>query len=194
MNEADYGQTDLAMNRGMNAGDEQLLVKFYPWSAKNHQKSEEQGRPVFETVNYISIRVAGNRDSQIERPMREKDKQRFPVHYERYMARENQEIVEGTPLTEWAGISQAQIEELKYMNVMTVEQLVSMSDTNAQKMRNIYATKDKAKRYLESAKEGLASEALAEQKAINADLLERLSALESNEPAKRGRPKKITEE
>jgi len=177
------------------------LVKFYTFAHHNHPKSKEAGRPIYEDIPYIKIMAPGNRDSVVERPARETDKHRFPQHWKNFQARENQDIVEGTPLSEWPAIQGSQVEELKFMHVVTLEQLVSMSDANAQNIRGIYALKEKAQRYLNSAKEGLASEALAEQRSINAELLERLKALESNleiakhyapekAASKRGRPKK----
>tara|TARA_R110000744_G_scaffold244685_2_gene361514 strand:- start:2691 stop:3299 length:609 start_codon:yes stop_codon:yes gene_type:complete len=194
LNEADYGQTDLAMNRGSNAGDETLVVKFYTFARHSLPKSKEAGRPIYEDVPYIKIMSPGNRDSVVERPAREADKHRFPQHWRNFQARENQEVVEGTPLSEWPAIQVSQVEELKFMHVLTLEQLVAMSDVNAQNIRGVYALKEKAQKYLDNAKEGLASEALAEQRDINAELLERLKALEDNAPekpsSKRGRPKK----
>jgi hypothetical protein len=194
LNEADYGQTDLAMNRGSNAGDETLAVKFYTFARHSLPKSKEAGRPIYEDVPYIKIMSPGNRDSIVERPAREADKYRFPQHWRNFQARESQDVVEGTPLSEWPAIQGSQVEELKFMHVLTLEQLVAMSDVNAQNIRGVYALKEKAQAYLDNAKEGLASEALIEQRAINAELLERLKALEDNAPekssSKRGRPKK----
>jgi len=57
--------------------------------------------------------------------------------------------------------------------------------------------KEKAAKFIENAKLGATAEALAEMKAENASLLERLEALEAGEPApkkKRGRPAKNVEE
>ena len=56
LNEADYGQTDLAMNRGSNAGDETLVVKFYTFARHSLPKSKEAGRPIYETsIDFLNI-------------------------------------------------------------------------------------------------------------------------------------------
>jgi hypothetical protein len=194
--EADYGATDQAMNRGSNAGDETLLVKFYIRAHQNQLKSKEAGRPIWEDTPFISIMSPGSRESSVDRRVRDKDKHRFPQHWKNFQARESQEIMEGTPLSEWAGIQGSQVEELKFLNVQTIEQLVSMSDVNAQNIRGIYALKDKAKAYLASATDGLAADALKKQLDINASLMERLKVLEDSivsasiDAPKRGRPKK----
>ena len=106
---------------------------------------------------------------------------------------------EGTALSEWAGVNAAQVEEFKYFNITTVQELVSVNDTNAKNIRGFYALRKKAEAYLKSAEEGLAIEALKEQRDINAELLARLKMLEENAiaPKQRGRPKKaekLTEE
>ena len=80
-----------------------------------------------------------------------------------------------------------------------MQELVSISDTNAKNIRGFYALKKKAEAYLKSAEEGLAIDALEEQRAINAELLARLKMLEEHAvaPKQRGRPKKaekLTEE
>ena len=194
MIEADYGATEQAMNQ--NSLDETLLVKFYIRPYQNQQKSKEAGREIWEDVTFISIKVPGDRDSEVDRPLREGDKNRFPRHWQQFQIRESQEIMEGTPLSEWAGIQGSQVAELKFLNVVTLEQLIAMSDTNAQNIRGIYALKEKATAFLKNAEEGLAVEALEEQKKINAELLARLKVLESNleqspeDLPKRGRPKK----
>lgn len=194
LNEAMHDTTDLAMNNGRNHGDENLLVKFLTRPKQNQTKSKDAGRPIYEEVAYIQIMQPGNKDSIKLAPATERDKQRFPEHYRKYLAREDQDKTEGTLLSEWAGITRSQVEEFKYMNILTVEQLANVSDSNGQGIMGIGFLKEKALKFMEQAKDGVLSEALEEQRAINAKLLARLDALENDEaPKKRGRPKKVEE-
>ena len=193
--EADYGATDQAMNRNAQAGDETLLVKFENQAKTNEAKSKEAGLPIQEMVTFISIKFPGQRNQAIYREVRPKDKLRFPRHWEAFNQRETLPQAEGTALSEWAGVNAAQVEEFKYFHITTVQELVSVNDTNAKNIRGFYALKEKAQAYLKSAEEGLAIEALEEQRTINAELLARLKTLEENlekkeKPSKRGRPKK----
>ena len=193
--EADYGATDQAMNRNAQAGDETALVKFKNEPQLNEVKSKEAGLPIQEMVTFISIKFPGQRNQAIYREVRPKDKLRFPRHWEAFNQRETMPQAEGTALSEWAGVNAAQVEEFKYFHITTVQELVSVNDTNAKNIRGFYALKEKAQAYLKSAEEGLAIEALEEQRTINAELLARLKALEEDlekkeKPSKRGRPKK----
>ena len=190
--EADYGATDQAMNRNSEAGDETLLVRFENEVKTNAAKSKEAGLPIQEMVTFISIISPGQRNEQVYRQVRPKDKLRFPRHWEAFNRRESLPQAEGTALSEWAGVNAAQVEEFKYFHITTVQELVSISDTNAKNIRGFYALKKKAEAYLKSAEEGLAIDALEEQRAINAELLARLKMLEEHAvaPKQRGRPKK----
>ncbi|MCP4126312.1 MAG: hypothetical protein GY753_04535 [Gammaproteobacteria bacterium] len=165
MQEAEHGITDLAMNNSRFHGDETLLVKFYKHPKENSAKSTEAGRPIFEEVPYIQIMTPGNKDSIVIRPATQMDKQRFAEHYRKFEAREDQEGIEGTLLEEWAGISRSQCEELKYLNIRTVEQLVAVSDANAQNVMGINFLKQKATKYLEDTKGDATAAALADMQA-----------------------------
>lgn len=190
MQEAEHGVTDMAMNQGRFHGDENLLVKFFTHPRHNKAKSLEEGRPIFEEQPYIQIMQPGNKDSIVVRPATKMDKQRFPEHFRKYEAREDQEKMEGTPLTEWPGITRSQCEELKYLNIQTVEQLANVSDTNAQGMMGVALLKSKAGKYLEKAKETATADALNAANARIDELVALVEAKTAEEPKKRGRPKK----
>jgi hypothetical protein len=164
--EADYGMTEMAfeMERqrpgGPQKGDDSLFVKFFLHPRENHSKSAEEGRPIFEDTEYIEITQPGNRDSVICRPASEMDKARFPRHYAAFKNRQDQPQ-QGTPLSQWPALTRSQVEELKFFNVHTVEQLASMSDTNAQKFTGLVQLRIQARAYLEEAAGQAASSKLA---------------------------------
>ena len=201
--EAEMSITNMAMEKhGQYAGDETLLVRFEPRVVQNQSKTEQEGRPIFDTVDYIEIRFPGNKLSVIHEPVTPEYKKRFPEHWKRYVARESQEVVDGTPLEEWPGINRSQVEELRFLNIRSIEQLVTLSDGHAGKIMGIQTLKTKAKAYLEASKlQGEANALLAanqrikEQEELNAKMASRLEALESlltekSEPKRRGRPPK----
>jgi len=153
LEEADYGLTEQAHqgDQGRYAADEVLLVRFFNHPKLDQTKSAEMGRPIYKEVAYIQIMQPGNKDSIIQRPASEMDRARFPRHWRKYQENSDETLVEGTLLEQWPGINKAQVEELRYFNIRTVEQLVQMSDSNAQGMMGINMLKQKAKAFLEAA-------------------------------------------
>jgi hypothetical protein len=130
--------------------DKSLLVKFFPKTVPDQAETAKNGRPCFKDKTYIEIRIAGQRDAQACRPVTHADKQRFPAHFKAYEDRVAPPT-EGMPLTEWAQVSRTQVEELTFLNVKTVEQLASISDSNIAGYMGGYTLRDKAKKYLETA-------------------------------------------
>lgn len=177
MQEALHDTTDLAFNNSRYHGDEFLLVKFFVHPRENGPKSVAAERPIFEDTTYIQIMQPGNKDSIVIRPATARDKDRFAEHYRKWEARRgDEEAIEGTLLEEWAGVTRSQVEELRFMNVRTVEQLANMSDTNAQNMMGLNMLRQKALDWLDSVKDNATQEALAAANARIDELMDRLNA------------------
>jgi hypothetical protein len=191
LHEAEHGLTDMAMNNGRFHGDESLLVRFFKYPRHSQTRSELEGRPIYLDTDYIEIMQPGNKDSIIKRPATDMDKRRFPEHYRKYQAREDQEEIEGTLLEDWPAVTRSQVEELKYLNIRTVEQLATAADVNIQNLMGVGVLKNKAAKYLETAKD----EAIAEKfAALEAKYEALLAEKEPETHKKRGRPKKDAEE
>lgn len=178
LQEADMGLTNMALesNNSRYQGDEFLLVKFFTHPKLDPQGSAEKGRPIYVETPYVQIMQPGNKDSIIQRPATEMDKNRFAEHFRKYEARETEEHIEGTPLEMWPGITRSQCEELKFLNVVTVEQLANISDSNAQNVMGIAYLKQKAQIYLESSKDEATTQALADAQSQIQELREILAA------------------
>jgi hypothetical protein len=179
MQEADMSMTNMAMaaGTGQRQGDETLLVKFMLEPMKSNTKSKEAGRPIFIDVDWIEVMQPGNKDSIIKRVATPQDKNRFPEHFRKYKAREDQEAVEGTLLSEWPGVGKSQCEELKFFNIRTIEQLIGMSGSNMQGIMGINGLQEKAKKYLEASNVEAAAEALLAAEARNTALEETVARL-----------------
>jgi hypothetical protein len=189
----DMGFSEVAFNP--QNGDELLLVKFFTAPQQNPTKTAEENRPIFEDVTWISITPPGDRTSIIERVATQMDINRFPRHYQAYKNRKSQETVSGTPLSEWPGITRSQVEELKYFNTHTIEQLIGMSDAHSGNIMGIRALQEKAKTYLEGAKVAADAEKLLKSQEEIADLKAQIAELREmvggdNTPKQRGRPPK----
>jgi Zn-dependent metalloprotease len=177
LQEAEYGLTDIAMNPSRFQGDEFLLVKFYMHPRYMTGKSEQSGRPVYEETEYLQIMKPGDRDNVIQRPATKMDKQRFAEHYRKFKAREDQESFEGTLLEEWPAITRSQAEELKFLNIRTVEQLANVADNYAQNIMGVNVLKSKAKAFIEAADKNATNEALADANAQIEELRQQIAAM-----------------
>ena len=151
--------------------DDDLMVRFFYKEREDKAATLKEGRPCFKEVEYVEIRVPGNRDPQACRPATHRDKERFPRHYEAFQRR-TELPEEGTLLKEWPQVSRSQVEELSFLNVKTVEQLAAMADTHANKLHGGYILKDRAQKWLEQAGE---SKLIAEKEALQS----RLNAMEA---------------
>jgi hypothetical protein len=163
MQEADFGLTSTAMQPSGAQGshpDDILLVKFTIEAQKNDAKTIEEGRPIFEDKEWISIMAPGSRN-EVRREARMADKERFPRHYAAFQNRQDQQINEGTPLTEWTGVTRSQVEEMRFWNILTVEQLAAVSDSAMGSFRGLVTLKQSAIKYLEASKGNATAEKFA---------------------------------
>lgn len=151
MIEADLSMTNMALNPRQGGSDEHsVYAEFYMHPRLNQAKSREAGRQIFEDTPYVKIMIAGDKDSIVKRPVRERDKQRFPTKWQAFQNQEVQPMV-GTPLAEWAGCNRSMVEEFKQFGIRTVEDLVNMPDSQASKFMGINMLRTKAKAFLKDA-------------------------------------------
>lgn len=149
----------MAIESDALGADSRLAVKFYKKPVKMEFASQEAGRPIFEERTYIKIMVPGDGLTEIDRPIYDEDKQRFPKHWYDFVNREgNEEVVTGTPLTEWTLISKSQAEELRGIKFYTVESIAHASDLQLQKIGMLggmspHSFRDKAKAFLNKAQD-----------------------------------------
>jgi hypothetical protein len=133
-----------------NAGNDKLYVTFGLHPRQNEAKTLEQGRPIFDDLEYVKIIVPGDKQNEVHRPANDADRRMYRNQYAAFKAG-NADAQSGTPLTEWPAITRAQVEELRYFKVHTVEQLGNLSDASIMNIGPIRALVSKAKDYLERA-------------------------------------------
>lgn len=146
--EFDYAETADAFRPGARfAGDDKLAVRFFvnPWP--DPVATAEAGYPKYVNREFIEIVVPGDKDNTVCRPVRDLDKRRFATRYAAFKANEEQ-VSEGMPLSQWPGVTRAQVEELRFFKITTVEQLAEMADAVAQRFAGATNLKNRAKDYL----------------------------------------------
>jgi len=123
------------------------IVLFYEATQQNAKKTEEEGRPIFESIVKIKKITPGDRSMEIDRKAFAKDFEDFPAQYEQFKAKKSNSIT-GTPIEQWPQITTTQAAELKALNVFTVEQLASLPDSVGTKFMGFNSLRLKASKFL----------------------------------------------
>lgn len=145
----------------MNGG--QAIAKFYTQSVKDEALTASRGRYASREIEMIRIIIPGDKHNVVERRIKPTDAVKYPREYEAFRKMEDF-VPDGTLLSNWGLISRAQVDDLKYQNIYTVEQLSQISDENlpalglgARKLRK------HAEEFLKASETGRASAQLVEE-------------------------------
>lgn len=134
------------------AGDDRLPVVFYMGAMRQDALSEQEGRPIFRDEEFIKIYI--NKDEILVHPVSDVDRQRWPRQYAAWKATgANEPGMTGTPLANFPLVSRAQVEELRYFKIFTVEQLAEIPDTTAQQIPGVTKLKQQAAAHVMIARE-----------------------------------------
>lgn len=144
------------------AADNKLYVEFYRKPVLQPGKSREAGRAVYEEIDYVRIHVPGDKASVVERPVSQQDVFRFQERYAKWKAGQ-EEAVTGTPLSALPGMNPSKVEEYKFFKLVTVEQLADANDNLGSKFMSFQQDKQRAKAFMEVAKNNAPIEKMNEE-------------------------------
>lgn len=130
------------------AADAALYVQFHVKAVMNEHASKEAERMIFTDTLYIRIMVPGDKHSIVDRPATADDKKRFGRYLDAFKNGLEMED-QGTPLTVVPWLSPSQVEEYKYFNIYTVEQLAEVGDNVGQKFRQFNEHKRRATEFVQ---------------------------------------------
>lgn len=147
---ATYDQAAVMEDMPRHALDKKLYIQFYVKAVMNGFKSSEEGRPIFDEVDYIRVIIPGDKNNVVDTKVTEEHKMRFPAQYDRFKKNQEQAVT-GTPLEVWPQMTVGQVAELKAMHISTVEQLADLPDNLAQRIMGSHQLRAKAKVFLEAA-------------------------------------------
>jgi hypothetical protein len=189
--------------------DKRLFVHFSVEPRLDRKATAEasDGMNHYKNVEFVTIKIPGDKTMSVHRPVVASDKQRFPLQYAAFRNSNTGEQIIGFPLTAWPGCKPNQAKELEYFNVRTVEQLAAMPDSaGGSGMMGIQALKQAAKAFIAARKEeapllkvqqelaardntiAALTDQLAKQGAILDRILAREEALSEKEPqSKKGK-------
>jgi hypothetical protein len=159
-----------------SSADERLYVKFYRDTLPDDVETKKQGRPIFKEVDYVMIQTPGDLLKTVKRPVRPDDQRRFPRLWDAYANGKDQDDLVGTPLAQWPGISRAQVEELAFFKVKTVEQLATVPDNILQKFMGLTSLRQAARDWLGRAENSKEIVQLRNQNTEQAQAIDELKA------------------
>lgn len=161
--------------------DTGLYVEFYWREVKNEQKSIEEGRPIFESKEYVKIMAAGDKTKTWDRPIQRvqngltpSDFDRFPKQWAAFQRQETQ-VTEGTPVTEWTQITRADAAMLKSLGFHTIELIANMGEHSMNWM-GARKYKEMALAWIAKSKDNASAAQWAKEKA---DLQDQITALKN---------------
>jgi len=142
--------------------DNKLYVEFFRKPVLQPGESRKEGRAVYKEVDYVRIHVPGDKASVIERPVTQQDEYRFQERYNKWKAGQ-EEAVTGTPLSALPGMTPSKVEEYKFFKLVTVEQLADANDNLGSKFMSFQADKQRAKAFMEVARNNAPIEKMNEE-------------------------------
>ena len=164
-------------------GDDRLGVIFYIRTVEDKERTLEEGRKCFKEREFVKIMIPGDRNPAVDRAVQRTnslptdDVLRFPKQYARFKQQAEQAAHDGTPLSLWPQMPSSLAEELKFINIFTVEQLADLADTYVGKVPMGHKWKQKAAEFVQAMKDG------AVVNRLNAELEERDNRIAAMETA-----------
>jgi hypothetical protein len=128
----------------MDNPDMTLGVEFFVKPVENIRRSKEEGRTIYEDIEYVRITLPGDSKREHVAPAHEMHyvshekrqmtyAQRFRASYEAFKD-EREDFVHGTPLSAVGFVTPSERAELAQQKVRTVEQLAGLADRSLAKM------------------------------------------------------------
>lgn len=123
-------------------------VKFFNAYSENKEKSQKEGRPIFDEIPSISIQWPGM-DETVRR-IEPRDIETWPQKYAAFMAG-SEPVTSGTPLAEWTLCPGNVVRELQHLGFKTVEQLAEANDDVKRRLGTAAQFVKKAKEWMQAA-------------------------------------------
>lgn len=116
----------------LEGGDQRLFVRFEKRSRRNAYKSDLEGRPVYEPVDYVRIKQPAERDEWVG-PVTEAHKHRFPRQWEQFQ-KETEQTPEGTPVELLFPNEPHVVELMLDLKIQTIEQLAGITEGGIERL------------------------------------------------------------
>lgn len=175
----------MALESDVINADSHLFVQFYTFKD-----------PPYKGQTFIRKMAPGDQLNIVERPMREHDKVDFPKQWLGFLAATSEDEMVGTPLKQWnfdrpTEITHAQMDELRMIKFVSVEQIRDASDLQLQRIgMGGQGLRERARLYLAGKNQTAETAEMDKMKAELAELKALMAArAEPPAPKQKGWPK-----
>lgn len=136
---------------GANPDHTKVWPEFFTDTVRDEAASAREGREIFREEERVKIHMPGNQFTKPVFKVSSEHVERWPDQYKAF--KEGREIsLEGTPIEMWPILNKAQVAELKYLGIRTVEHLAELSDNTVQRIgMGGYKLRELAKAFLDDA-------------------------------------------
>jgi hypothetical protein len=179
---------------GRELSFEHLSVEFFTDTVHNIRKSAERGRPIYDEVEKVRLRIAGDKNSVLVAPAHDQSSVRdaqtnarltyAQLHHGPYEAFKAGRVFvgSGTPLSELPFLTEGKRRELTALNINTAEALAGLDGANLNRLgMGARELKVQAEAWLEKSGSGAVTSRLAaENEAMRARLEQLEAAMRDN--------------
>ena len=175
-----------------------MAVFFHAVQVKNNFKTELEKRPIFEERIFLKKLVPGDSTLVVDRPMREIDKEDYPIEWARFEQKKEQKS-DGTPIDAWMAINDTQKAEFKALHIFTIDQFAKLPDSAGNKIMGFNDLRTKARAFIGAAQDSqmmdrIRAETDEKLKAQEVEMSELRAMIAELTSKKAGRPRKETVE
>ena len=175
-----------------------MAVFFHAVQVKNNFKTEMEKRPIFEERIFVKKLVPGDSTLVVDRPMRETDKEDYPIEWARFEQKKEQKS-DGTPIDAWMAINDTQKAEFKALHIFTIDQFAKLPDSAGNKIMGFNDLRTKARAFIGAAQDSqmmdrIRAETDEKLKAQEVEMSELRAMIAELTSKKAGRPRKETVE
>ena len=175
-----------------------MAVFFHAVQVKNNFKTELEKRPIFEERIFLKKLVPGDSTLVVDRPMRETDKEDYPIEWARFEQKKEQKS-DGTPIDAWMAINDTQKAEFKALHIFTIDQFAKLPDSAGNKIMGFNDLRNKARAFIGAAQDSqmmdrIRAETDEKLKAQEVEMSELRAMIAELTSKKAGRPRKETVE
>lgn len=118
-------------SRTYGAPSAELRPDFFMDQIKDEVASRDAGREIWREIERVRIIIPGAVASIVVKNVDNSHRERWKAEYDAFKAG-REAPVSGTALEAWPILNRAQISELRYLQIRTVEELASLSDVQVQ--------------------------------------------------------------